>query len=109
MKVFVVGLMTGMMLLVAGSAGAQVGQDLFKAQKCSMCHKPVESKIAPSLAAIAGAYEGQADELLGYVKGEVEPIMDMGRAGVMAKYIEKMKALPEADLKALVEFMMGHK
>ncbi|MDD2389605.1 MAG: c-type cytochrome [Desulfobacterales bacterium] len=109
MKVCVVGLMVGMMLLVAVSAGAQVGQDVFKAQKCSMCHKPVESKVAPSLAAIAGAYEGQADELLGYVKGEAEPVMDKERASVMEKYIGKMKALPEADLKALVEFMLGHK
>ena len=47
--------------------------------------------------------------LLAYFQGKGQALARPNQTGTMGKYIEKTKALPEADRKALVDFIMGHK
>lgn len=100
-------LMAGVFLVVV-NAGAEEGDNIFKAQGCGTCHKPEMSKTNPSLKEIAQAYQGKEDQLLGYLKGETEPFMKPTKANMMKRALEKTKALSDADRKALADFIMTH-
>ena len=60
----------------------------------------------PSLTDIATAYQGKQEQLIKYLKGESEAIVRPEKANLMKRHIEKTKKLPEADLKALVDFLL---
>jgi len=85
------------------------GETIFNAQGCAACHKPAVSKIGPSLKELAQAYQGKEGQLIGYLKGEAEPIIEQAKASMMKRPLEKTKSLSEEDRKALADFMMSHK
>ena len=94
--------------LAAASAQAQQGAAIFEAQRCGTCHKPDMEKAGPSLADMAQAYQGKEDQLIGYLKGEAEPLIEWGKGSLMKRAIEKTKALSDADRKALADFIISH-
>jgi cytochrome c551/c552 len=95
-------------VLVAVSVGAEEGAAIFDTQHCGVCHKPDSSTANPSLKEIALAYHGKEDQLISYLKGEAKPIVNMGKANMMKRALEKTKALSDADRKTLADFIMGH-
>jgi cytochrome c551/c552 len=95
-------------VLVAVSVAAEEGGAVFESQRCSTCHKPDSSTANPSLKEIAQVYHGKEDQLINYLKGEAKPIVNMGKANMMKRALEKTKALSDADRKALAGFIMGH-
>lgn len=97
------------LFLVAVNAGAEDGEAIFKAQGCRSCHRPTSSsKVNPSLADIAQAYQGKDDQLLSYLKGESDPIVKPEKASLMKRHIEKTKALSDQDRKALADYLLSH-
>ena len=92
----------------AVSVQAQQGATIFETQRCGTCHKPDMAKAGPSLLEMAQAYQGKGDQLISYLKGEAEPVMERGKAGLMKRAIEKTKALSDADRKALADFIISH-
>ena len=54
----------------------------------------------------ANVEEGEL--LISYFKGEAEPIVQPVRAGMMKGYIEKTKALSDAERKALADSIMSY-
>ena len=52
------------------------------------------------------AYQGKEEQLVKYLKGESEAIVKPEKANLMKRHIEKTKKLSEADLKALVDFLL---
>ena len=95
--------------LGAAVVWATDGEAIFNAQGCIACHKPAISKIGPSLKEIVQAYQQKEDQLIGYLKGETEPIMESAKASMMMKPLEKAKSLSDTDRKALADFIMSHK
>jgi cytochrome c551/c552 len=98
----------GAILLTAVTAGAQQEGTIFHSQGCATCHKTEVSKTYPSLQDIAHAYQGNEDQLLGYLKGEAQAIIEPTEASRMKRYIEKTKSLSDAERKALADFIMSH-
>ena len=90
-------------------AGDGDGESVFKSLKCNICHKTDTGKAYPSLKEIAGAYNGNSEELEKYLKGDAEPIVNQEKSKTMEKYIEKAKALSDDEMKDLVEFILSHK
>jgi cytochrome c551/c552 len=83
--------------------------DVFSSMRCGVCHKAEKStKSFPSLKEIAKAYEGKEAQLAAYFQGKGESILRPEGESRMKNYIEKTKALSDADQKALVDFIMSH-
>jgi cytochrome c551/c552 len=95
--------------LAAASVQAQQGAAIFEAQRCGTCHKPDIAKAGPSLAEMGQAYQEKEGLLVGYLKGEAEPLIEWGKGSLMKRAIEKTKALSDADRRALAEFIISHK
>jgi len=82
--------------------------DVFSSMHCGVCHKAEGSgKSFPSLKEIAEAYEGKEAQLVAYSLGKEESVLRPGESSRMKNYIEKTKALSDADRKALVDFIMS--
>jgi len=89
---------------------AQQQSDVFTSLHCGACHKAEEStKAFPSLKEIAKAYEGKEAQLVGYFQGKGQSMVRPDEASRMGRYIEKTKALSDADRKSLVDFIMSNK
>jgi cytochrome c len=89
------------------TAWADEGAMIFKSLGCMTCHKKEGvSKINPSLTGIASAYQGREDQLTKYLKGDSEAIVRPEKSNVMKRQMEKTKNLSEADLKALVDYIL---
>jgi cytochrome c len=84
--------------------------DVFSSMRCGVCHKAEKStKSFPSLKEIAKAYEGKEAQLAAYFQGKGQSVLRPEGESRMKNYIEKTKALSDADQKALVDFIMSHK
>lgn len=107
-KMFLCVVVTGFLFLSA-AVSADEGESIFKSNKCSACHKPETTSAGrPSLKEIAQAYHGKEKQLDDYFKGGSEPIIAPAKAGSMKRYIERTKALSDADRKLLVEYLLKH-
>ena len=94
-------------IFVVNTAGADEGESIFKSQGCMLCHKKESaSKVNPSLTEISQAYQGKEEQLIKYLKGESEAIVRPEKANLMKRQIIKTKKLSEADLKALVDYIL---
>ena len=88
---------------------ADDGEAVFKSNKCGACHKAETSSAGrPSLKEISQAYQGKEKQLKAYFSGEADPIVTPAKASIMKRYIEKTKALSDADRTVLVEYIMRH-
>ena len=96
-------------LLVAGVALAADGKAIFQSKGCASCHQPAVDGVGPSLKKIAQAYAGKEEQLVKYLKGQAEPIVDPAKAAIMNAQLAMIKNLSDAELKALAEFMLSHK
>ena len=97
------------LLLIAAGVRAEDGKDIFSSHHCGTCHKADTGKANPSLKDIAQAYEGKETQLISYLKGETESIVNPAKGEAMKRYVEKTKALTDAERKALADFIMNRK
>ena len=86
---------------------AENGEAVFESMRCGICHKIKEGKSNPPLTEISKAYNGDRIKLASYLRGEIEPIVNKERAGVMKSSIEKTKNLSQEDIKALVDYILN--
>jgi len=94
-------------LLGSVGMGGEKERSVFHELGCDVCHKAESSGNTPSLKEIAQGYQGKEDHLVGYLKGDVDPIVKPGGAGVMKRYLEKTKALSDTERKSLADFIMS--
>ena len=117
MKTFVVVVVAGMALSVAG-AGAQTvdakkveaGQAAFKTFSCATCHgvKPDEKKMASSLAGVGSKLK--ADDMRKWLTDPVAMEAKLSpKPKVLMSTAMKSKKLTDADIDALVAYMMSLK
>ena len=107
MKQIGIWIISAVCIVAMNTARAEEGETIFKSQGCMSCHKKEStSKVNPSLTDIATAYQGKEEQLAKYLKGESDAIVRPEKANLMKRHIEKTKMLSEADLKALVDFLL---
>jgi cytochrome c551/c552 len=99
----------GILLIASLSFGGENGEILFKAMGCMSCHHPEKSsRVNPSLADIAQAYQGNPQQLADYLNGQGAARVKPEKAGMMKRFIEKTKALTEQERVALADFILEH-
>ena len=91
-------------LLWAADGG---GEATFQSLKCHICHKPDRRSAGPSLPEIAKAYSGKQQQLVQYLKGESEPLIDLGKRKVMEGQFKKTKEISDTERKDLADYILG--
>lgn len=80
----------------------ELGQAVFEGKgNCFACHKPEQKIIGPSIEEIATIYKTQKGDMIAFLKGKAEPIVDPSQYEVMKTNFSITKNLPEEELKAL--------
>ncbi len=104
MKSIVVSMIAAAGLMVAGSAMATDMPDLAKKSNCTSCHKIEGKLVGPAWSDISKKYKGQAD-------AEAKLITKVAKGGSGAWGSMPMPPnapkVSEADIKTLVEFILG--
>ncbi len=88
------------------------GKNLFKDKTCFTCHMPNEAGIGPSIIDINKIYSDKNADIVAFLKGGLEPIVDTdpGQVAVMKANLDGfVKDLKEGELNALKAYMLSVK
>jgi len=72
---------------------------------CVACHKPDVKLVGPSLQDIAKIYKEKNGDMVSFLKGEAEPIVDPTQYAVMKPNLELTKTFSDEELKALEAYV----
>ncbi len=87
----------------------QLGQEIFDDKgRCFSCHKEDQKVIGPSIAEIAKMYKAKGGNIVEFLKGKADPIVDPSQFEVMKTNFAITKNLPESELKALEAYILSH-
>ncbi|SPF32887.1 exported hypothetical protein [Syntrophobacter sp. SbD1] len=92
----------------SGGASPANGEEVFSRLKCAMCHKPDKKTAAISLKEIVAAYQDK-DKLVKFFNGQIKPLIESEKWGMMRGRLEKIKALPDEEKEALADYIMSFK
>ncbi|WP_457635314.1 c-type cytochrome [Persephonella sp.] len=107
MKKLMATAVLGLAVTVSGAMAVD-GKALFKSKGCGACHQANVKTVGPSLKEIAQAYKGKEAELIKFLKGEAEPIVDPAKFGIMKPQLNATKNLSDEELKAMAEYMLSY-
>ncbi len=88
----------------------ELGEKLFAEKTCTACHQPDAKVIGPSIKEITKVYAEQKGDLVKFLKGEAEAIVDTdpGQVAVMKANLDSfVKELPDDELAALAAYMQS--
>jgi cytochrome c len=78
------------------------GKELFEGKgTCVACHKPDVKVIGPSISEIAKIYKEKNADIIQFLKGEGEPIVDPSQYEVMKTNFPITKNMSDEELQAL--------
>lgn len=89
-----------------------LGKKLFSDKTCTTCHHIDKKIIGPSIKAINEIYHAKNADLIDFLKGELEPIVDTDpvQVAVMKANLDGfVKDLSDRELKALKAYMLSIK
>ncbi len=89
-------------------ASASEGEKIFKTKGCTVCHKVDRNTVGPSLKHIADIYRQKGGDMVAYLKGQADAIVDPSKAAMMKNYLRPLKSLSDEQIKALADFIMSH-
>jgi cytochrome c len=85
----------------------ELGKELFEGTgNCFACHKPDQRIIGPSLQEIAKIYKSQNGDIVEFLKGNGNPIVDPKQYEVMKTNFAITKSMSDEELKALEAYIM---
>jgi cytochrome c len=86
-----------------------LGKTIFEGKgACIACHKPDVKLVGPSLQDIAKIYKDKNGDMVTFLKGEGEPIVDPTQYAVMKVNFAITKTFSEEELKALEAYVYSH-
>jgi cytochrome c len=86
---------------------SELGKELFEGTgNCFACHKPDQKIIGPSLQEIAKIYKTQNGDIVEFLKGKSDPIVDPKQYEVMKTNFAITKNMSDEELKALEAYIM---
>lgn len=84
----------------------ELGKKLFNGKgTCLACHKPDQKIIGPSIVEIAQIYKDKNADMVEFLKGNSQPIVDPSQFEVMKANFQITKKMSDQELEALVEYM----
>jgi len=86
----------------------KLGQEIFDGKgNCFTCHKPEQKAIGPSIKDIAKIYKEQKGDMVTFLMGEGDPIVDPAQYEVMKTNFYITKTFTDEELKAVEAYMMS--
>ena len=88
---------------------AALGKTIFEGKgACVACHKPDVKLVGPSLQDIAKIYKEKNGNMVHFLKGEGEPLVDPTQYEVMKANFAITKTFSEEELKALEAYVYSN-
>lgn len=86
-----------------------LGKELFLGKgNCFACHKTNATLVGPSLQEIAKIYKEKNGDMIPFLKGEGEPIIDPSKFELMKPNFAITRTFSEQELKALEAYVYFH-
>lgn len=86
-----------------------LGKEIFNGKgACIACHKPDAKLVGPSLQDIAKIYKEKNGDMVTFLKGEGEPIVDPSKYELMKPNFVITKTFSDEELKALETYVLSH-
>lgn len=86
-----------------------LGEQIFDGKgNCFSCHKPDQKIIGPSVMEIAKIYKEKNGNIVNFLKGNAEPIVDPSQYEVMKTNFSITKNLSDEELKGLEDYIMSY-
>jgi cytochrome c len=87
----------------------ELGKTIFEGKgACVACHKPDVKVVGPSLQDIAKIYKEKNGDMVTFLKGEGEPIVDPSQYEIMKANFAITKTFSEEELKAVESYVYSH-
>jgi cytochrome c len=91
------------------STPESLGATIFEGKgNCVACHQVDQKVIGPSLKEIAKIYKGKNGNMVGFLKGEDEAIVDPEQYEVMKPNLEITKTFTDEELKAVEAYIYSN-
>lgn len=86
-----------------------LGKEIFEGKgTCVACHKIDEKLVGPSLVDIAKIYKEKNGDIVHFLKGEGEAIVDPAQYELMKPNLALTKTFSDEELKALEVYILSH-
>ena len=97
--------------VTVGQSSIQKGKKLFNSQTCNSCHQEKVKIIGPSIKEIAEIYEAKKGNLVHFLMGTSEAIVDTnpGQVAVMQASLAITKSMSKSDLESISEYILSIK
>ena len=90
------------------SPEAQMGQEIFDGKgNCYSCHKPDQKVVGPSIQEIAKIYKAKNGDIVKFLKGDGEPIVDPSQYEVMKTNFYLTKTFSDKELEGIEAYMLS--
>lgn len=87
----------------------ELGKELFNGKgACIACHQPDAKLIGPNLQDIAKIYKEKNGDMVTFLKGEGEPIVDPSQYEIMKTNFAITKTMTDQELKALEAYVYSN-
>lgn len=86
-----------------------LGKEIFEGKgNCTACHQADQKIIGPSIQEIAKTYQDKKGDIITFLKGNAEPIVDPGQFDVMKTNFPVTKAMSDEELKAIETYIYSN-
>ncbi|KIQ23195.1 cytochrome C552 [Flavobacterium sp. MEB061] len=86
-----------------------LGKEIFEGKgNCTACHQVDQKIIGPSIQEIAKMYKDKNADIITFLKGNAEPIVDPSQFDVMKTNFPVTKAMSEEELKAIETYIYSN-
>ena len=87
----------------------ELGKTIFEGQgNCFACHQVDKKVIGPSIKEIAKIYKDKNADMVAFLKGNGDPIVDPSQFEVMKTNFPITQAMSDEELKAIEAYMFSH-
>ncbi|MDP5198341.1 c-type cytochrome [Flavobacterium sp. DG2-3] len=87
----------------------ELGKEIFEGRgNCTACHQPDQKVIGPSIKEIAKIYKDKNGDMVTFLKGNAEPIVDPSQFEVMKTNFAITQSMSDKELKAIETYIYSH-
>ena len=87
----------------------ELGKQIFESNgNCFACHQPDQKVIGPSIKEIAKIYKDKNGNIVTFLKGNADPIVDPSQFEVMKTNFAITQSMSDEELKAIETYIYSH-
>jgi cytochrome c len=86
-----------------------LGKEIFEGKgNCTSCHQVDQKVIGPSIQEIAKTYKDKKGDIVTFLKGNAEPLVDPSQFAVMKTNFPVTQAMSDEELKAIETYIYSN-